>query len=240
MLNVREHEDILSDSNLTRFILIVRNYYDETDAAEAMWAEMKSDHTLFDFNSIIPTENFNGSKFEWGVDTNALFPRFYDDSRHSMTFNLEDIECIRLMTALSEKYPTLELMTLSSNKSILYNHELKVTEYKGGEYNRIWISPTVILRYLLSKVLWQSEFKELIAYDFYDVNIVFLDKEKEFSYAWQNKNFIYYASTIKTIFDIKLLQGAVLDKTRFSYSENGSHKRDFVYIKSDSNKEEDE
>ena len=241
--NVREHEDILSDNHLARIILIVRNYYDEPEDAEAMWSDLKSDHTLFDFNNIIPTatEDLNGPSYKWGVRTNAIFPRFYDESRHSLTFLLEEMECIHLMQVLSKKYPTLELMTISSRKSILYNSDaFKVAEYKGGDYNRIWTSLTVPLRYLLSKVLWQSEFKELIAYDIYDESLVFLNKEEELKYDWQNKNLIYYASAVKTIFDIKLLQSLILSKANLSYSTDDSHRRDLVYIKAITSSKEEE
>lgn len=244
MMTVSEHTDILSDQELSRIILIVRNYYQETDQAEAMWAEVKSDHSLFDFNNIISlTDGYDYTVYSraWEGKTHALFPRFYTDSRHSITFLLEEPDCTRLISILSEKYPTLELMTVSAKKSTLYSSDrVRFIEFKEGKSNTIWASFDRVTQHLLSKVFWQSEFKEPIAYDFYQERTVFLDKPEELSYAWQNKNFIYYASHVQSIFDIKTLIPYILSKPTFAKSSNSSHLNEFVYFDPKIDKKEED
>lgn len=220
------YAEVNRDPSWVKTMLVVRNYYNLPEETDRMWEHVKSEYSLFDFQTLIPipvdksdTDLFKTSQMRnsWRSASNAICPRYLDNGhKYGIAFATDGMYALHLMQTLAAQFPTLELFLVAMPKRLSDRYGITIAELKGDDIRRFDIPSKTFTLYPLYKVLWGNEFSDPMAYDIDKNAIAFLDDPLERNYRFQMRNGLYYAEHIRDLWDVPFINQVVLPNTTFS------------------------
>ena len=243
MIDRANYSEFNMDDELVRTILIVRNYYQYPEMTDFMWNFMKSEHNLFDFKKIVrlnvSDENYEIISDEakmrqmrdsWGCSSNAMYAHYLDDgAKYGIEFTTNGLSNNNVIQRLANQYPELELLLITMPKNHNMRWATSVLELKGTQSRSFRLPSGEFMTYLFLKAIWGKEYSLPLAYHISSSRVVFLDRPEEQNYATQTQRGIFYATHVKSVFDLEPLKD-ILTHSQLSVDENGDAPKDIVYI----------
>ena len=243
MIDRANYSEFNVDKEIVRTILIVRNYYQYPEMTDFMWNFMKSEHNLFDFKKIVRL-NVSDENYEiisddakmrqmrdsWGCSSNAMYAHYLDDGvKYGIELTTNGILNNTVIQRLANQYPELELLLITMPKNQDMRWATSVLELKGTQSRSFRLPSGEFTTYLFLKAIWGKEFSLPLAYCISSGRVVFLDQPEEQNYVTQTQRGIFYATHVKSVFDLEPLKD-ILTHSQLSVDENGDAPTEIVYI----------
>lgn len=220
------YDEVNRDPSWVKTMLVVRNYYNHPEEADRLWEHVKSEYSLFDFQTLIPipmdgttSDSLKSSlmRNNWRCASNALYPQYMDNGhKYGIAFATDGMYSLSLMQTLAKQFPTLELFLVTMPKRLSDRYGIVIAELKGDNIRRFDIPSKTFTLYPLYKVLWGNEYSDPMAYDIDKSAIAFLDDPSEQNYRFQMRCGLYYAEHIRNLWDVPFINQVVLPNTNFS------------------------
>ena len=226
MIYLDMYDEVNRDPSWVKTMLVVRNYYNHPEEADRLWEHVKSEYSLFDFQTLIPipmdgtttdSVKMNLMRNNWRCSSNTLYPQYMDNGhKYGITFATDGMYSLPLMQTLAARFPTLELFLVAMPKRLSDRYGIAIAELKGDNIRRFDIPSKTFTLYPLYKVLWGNEFSDPMAYDIDKSAIAFLDDPLERNYRFQMRHGLYYAEHVRNLWDVPFINQVILPNTTFS------------------------